>query len=180
MSAKRWFLDARGAALIRDEYDSKPATITRLTTRLDVPRWQVRKWAVDLGVARTKELNWSPKDVEYLSANYHRTAVTKIARHLGRTRVAVRLKAKRLLVRKHGEHYTVRSLCLALGEDHHKVDAWIDRGLLPAGRRHTERENDSYLILEKDVRRFIIAHPTEINVRRVDGVWLIDLLANGG
>ena len=180
MGAKRWYLDARGAALIRDEYDSHPATITRLTARLDVPRWMVRKWAVELGVARVKEVNWSAQDVEYLSANYHRTPITKIARHLGRTRVAVQLKAKRRNVRKHGEHYTVRSLCLALGEEHHKIDAWIAKGLLPAGRRHTERAADSYLILEKDVRRFIIAHPTEINVRRVDGLWLIDLLANGG
>mgnify|MGYP001573038188 FL=1 len=54
MGAKRWYLDARGAALIRDEYDSHPATITRLTARLDVPRWMVRKWAVELGVAASR------------------------------------------------------------------------------------------------------------------------------
>ena len=52
MPAKRWHLDARGATLIREQYDSMPATITRLAARLDVPRWQVRKWARALGVAR--------------------------------------------------------------------------------------------------------------------------------
>ena len=163
MPAKKYFLSAAAAALIRDEYDSHPKTITRLTARLDVPRWQVRKWAVDLGVARKKELNWSDKDVEYLSAHYHRQSVTSIARYLGRSRVAVKLKAKRLWIRKRGEHYTVRSLCQALGEEHHKVDRWIAEGLLNATRRQTDREHDMHLITEREVRRFIIENPAKIN-----------------
>ena len=180
MPGKKWFLTDQAAARIRDAYDSKPATISLLAQGLGVPRYTVKQWASRLGVARTKELPWSAKDVEYLTANYHRYSLKTICRNLKRTRTAVILKAKRLRIRKSGEGYTVRSLCLALGEDHHKIDGWIDQGLLNAARRQTTRENDFYYIREKEVRRFIIENPTKINVRRVDGVWLIDLLANGG
>ena len=38
---------------------------------------------------------------------------------------------------------------------------------------------DIYLIQEKDVRRFILEHPTDIDLRKVDQLWFLDLLTNG-
>jgi hypothetical protein len=35
------------------------------------------------------------------------------------------------------------------------------------------------LIREKDVRRFILQHPTEIDLRKVDQLWFLDLITNG-
>jgi hypothetical protein len=44
----------------------------------------------------------------------------------------------------------------------------------------TEQQNgDIYLIHEKDVRRFILEHPTDIDLRRVDQIWFLDLITNG-
>jgi hypothetical protein len=180
VSGKKWFITEAQLARLDAIYDSRPATITMLAREWGTPRWTVQKYAQDRGLARTKELDWSKSDEEYLSANMHRLAVATIARRLKRTRTGVKLKARRLGVRKHGEGYTAQSIALAVGEDPHKVVGWIDQGLLKATRRHTDRENDSYLILEKEVRRFIIENPSKINMRRVDGLWLIDLLANGG
>ena len=34
-------------------------------------------------------------------------------------------------------------------------------------------------IHERDVRRFILQHPSDIDLRKVDQVWFIDVLANG-
>jgi hypothetical protein len=41
-----------------------------------------------------------------------------------------------------------------------------------AGRRHL---SDPW----KDVRRFILQHPTEIDLRKVDQLWFLDLITNG-
>jgi hypothetical protein len=32
---------------------------------------------------------------------------------------------------------------------------------------------------EKDVRRFVLRHPTEIYLRKVDQLWFLDLITNG-
>ena len=45
--------------------------------------------------------------------------------------------------------------------------------------RGPQQNGDSYLIQEKDVRRFILEHPTEIDLRKVDQLWFIDLITNG-
>jgi hypothetical protein len=42
-----------------------------------------------------------------------------------------------------------------------------------------QQNGDIYLIREKDVRRFILEHPTEIDLRKVDRLWFLDLLTNG-
>jgi len=45
--------------------------------------------------------------------------------------------------------------------------------------RGEKQNGDIYLILEKDVRRFILEHPTEIDLRKVDQLWFLDLVTNG-
>jgi hypothetical protein len=57
------------------------------------------------------------------------------------------------------------------------VTRWIKSGHLKAKFRDTARgpqqKGDRYL-QEKDVRRFILEHPTDIDLRRVDQLWFID------
>jgi hypothetical protein len=43
----------------------------------------------------------------------------------------------------------------------------------------TQQNGDSYLIQEKDVRRFILQHPTEIDLRKVNQLWFLDVITNG-
>ena len=48
------------------------------------------------------------------------------------------------------------------------------------GTARTERQNgDIYLIHERDVRCFILEHPMDIDLRRVDQLWFLDLITNG-
>jgi hypothetical protein len=62
------------------------------------------------------------------------------------------------------------------------VSRWISRSHLKAqlsGTARGEQQNgDIYLIREKAVRRFILKHPTEIDLSKVD-LWFLDLLTNG-
>jgi hypothetical protein len=82
-----------------------------------------------------------------------------------------------------GGFYSAYSLAQALGSDPHAVTRWIKSGQLKAKFRGTARgpqqNGDSYLIQEKDIRRFILEHPTSIDLRRVDQIWFLDLITNG-
>jgi hypothetical protein len=77
-----------------------------------------------------------------------------------------------------GSFYSASGLAQALGIDSHAVTRWIKSGHLKAkcrGTARTEQQNgDIYLIHEKDVRRFILEHPTDIDLRRVDQIWFLD------
>ena len=178
MAGRKYDLDERAESLLNRHYDSRTETITVLARTLGVPRHTVKRWAQVLGLARTKERPWSDDEVRYLESHYHRLHILTMARHLKRSGTAVALKAKRLRIRKCGEGYTATGLAVALGVDSHKVIGWSESGKLRAERRRTDRENDPYLILDEDVRKFIMRHPLEIDMRKVDGVWLIDVLTS--
>ena len=100
-----------------------------------------------------------------------------------RTVTGIRLKLKRMRFKHDGSFYSAYSLAQALGIDPHAVTRWIKSGHLKAKLRGTARgpqqNGDSYLIQEKDVRRFILEHPTDIDLRKVDQLWFLDLITNG-
>jgi hypothetical protein len=100
-----------------------------------------------------------------------------------RTVTAIHLKLKRMKFKHDGGYYSAYSLARALGIDPHGVTRWIKSGHLKAKFRGTVRgpqqNGDSYLIQEKDVRHFILQHPTDIDLRKVDQLWFLDLITNG-
>ena len=179
---QKWFLDAPGRRLMLARYDGRSETITELADRLGVPRYVVKKWGMQLGLARQKEPLWSAHDIAYLETFLHRQSIAAIAEHLGRTRIAVKLKAKRLGVRKTGEGYTMRGLCLGLGCDHHKVEQWLRLGWIKGIRRQSERTDrqggDLWCFSDEAIRRLIKEHPAEIDQRRVDWLWVVALLTS--
>jgi hypothetical protein len=101
----------------------------------------------------------------------------------GRTVTGIHLKLKRMRFKRDGSFYSANGLAQALGIDSHAVTRWIRSGHLKAKLRGTERieqqNGDIYLIHERDVRRFILAHPTDIDLRKVDQLWFLDLITNG-
>jgi hypothetical protein len=179
MGARKWRFRPEDDALIRQRYDSRTETITELTRMVGVPRWVVRKRAQELGVARAKELPWSAEEVAYLEQNFHRVSIQRLARRMGRTVTAVALKKKRLGLRKTDEGYTARSLAEAFGVDDHKVTGWIERGLLRASMRGTERERDVYYVSDRAVLDFVRQNPLGFDLRKVDQLWFMDLVLNG-
>jgi hypothetical protein len=177
MSRKKYFFDETSDCLIRECYDTRTETIDCLSQILGFPRWTIKRRAQTLGLARTKEKPWSEKQVAYLEANLHRLSLAVLARRLGRSVTGVALKAKRLGIRKSAEGYTARSLAQAFGVDDHKVVRWVELGLIRASVRNSERPRDMYFIPDREVERFIRTYPTEFDLKRVDQLWFIDLLA---
>jgi hypothetical protein len=178
VSGKKHFFNEASDCLIRDHYDSRTETVNWLSQKLGLPRWAVKKRAQNLGVARTKEKPWSEKETAYLEANLHRQSLAVLAKRLRRSITAVALKAKRLSIRKKDEGYTARSLAQAFGVDDHKVIRWIEMGLLQASRRNSGRPRDMYFISDRAVKQFVTTYPTQFDLRRVEQVWFIDILAS--
>lgn len=180
---QKYFLDEPGRHLIRAKYDGRTETIDELAMRLNVPRWTVKKWGRELGLARQREPRWTQEDEDYLRRNLHRSSLGDIARKLKRTKTAVKLKAKRLSVNKTlQEGYTMRGLCLGLGCDHKQVERWLANGWLKGRHRHTERtqvQGDVWYFSDEAIRKFILHHPREIDQRRFDWLWVLDILAGG-
>jgi len=178
--------------LIREIYLSNRSARTRpgirlLAKKVGIPHWALKKRARELGLARTKELPWSERELEIL-ARYAWMSDERIRLKLKsagypRTGTAIHLKLKRMRFKHDGSFYSASGLAQALGIDSHAVTRWIKSGHLKAkhrGTARTEQQNgDIYLIHEKDVRRFILEHPTDIDLRRVDQIWLLDLITNG-
>ena len=183
MPKAKWRWDADIDRFLGQHYD--PTVRGRsdaIAAKLGVPRWAVNRRAAVLGLSRPKDRPWTPEEVEYLERNYHRSSVKVVARRLARSVTATRLKAKRLGLRKHGEGYTACSLAQALGVDPHWVLCRIRAGKLNATHRNSERTpsqgGDSWLITEAAVVAFIRSCPYELDLRKVDQLWFMDLLTS--
>jgi hypothetical protein len=179
---QKYFLDEPGRRLILAKYDGRTEVIDELAERLKVPRWVVMRWARGLGLTRRKEPPWTQEEMNYLERYLHKTSIASIAKHLGRTQTAVQAKAKRLGASKTQEGYTMSGLCLGLGCDEKTVKKWIERGWLRGQRRKTERtegQGDIWYFSDAAIRELVRKHPEEIDPRRADWLWLVDVLLGG-
>lgn len=177
---KKWFRQEWHEAELRKRYDSRAETIRELTVLFNVPDWVVKKWAQELGLARTKEKPWSEAEVAYLEQWLHRRNITVIARHLGRTTTAAALKAKRLGLNKSNEGYTERQCAIGFGVDESTVGRWIRGGKLKAALRGTNRTEaqggDMVLITDDNIKAFVRRCPTEFDLRKVDQLWFLGII----
>jgi hypothetical protein len=182
---KKWIRESWMERELTERYtqdytrNDKRLAIIDMARRFDVPEWVVKRWAQELGLARTKEKPWSKQEVAYLCEWMGRRNPVVIARHLRRTTTAVIVKSKRLKLSRVLEGYTLRQLCEAFGEDHHKIHRWIDSGMLRGSRRGTARTEtqggDMWLFKDKDIVHFIRTYPLAFNLRKVDQLWFLEL-----
>ena len=177
---------------IREIYQNQPDAKTRpgirlLAKKVGMPHWALKKRARELGLARTKEQPWSEPELEILARcawmSDERIRLKLKAAGYARTVTGIHLKLKRMRFKEDVSFYSANGLARALGIDNHTVARWIRSGHLKAKHRGTERTKqqggDIYLIHEKDIRRFILEHPTDIDLRKVDQLWFLDVITNG-
>ena len=159
----------------------------QLAEQVGIPQWVLKKRARELGLTRTKEHPWSEAELaileRYAWMSDERIRLKLKSADYMRSATAIHLKLKRMRFKSDPSFYSGKGLADALGIDSHVVARWIKSGHLRAqfrGTKRTERQGgDIYLIREKDVRRFILQHPTEIDLRKVDQLWFLDLITNG-
>jgi len=193
MSRKVYFPTDAELQIIRDHYDGSSRRISKIMRLLErkYPRWYVRRRARDLGLARVKEPDWMADEENYLQEHYPKMGLKSLRAGLirnggfPRSTTAIWLKIKRLgIVAGLDNGFTKRGLQNLLWggqENHHIIQRWIDRGWLKAKRRGTLRlesqGGDMWYFDPEWVRAFIIAHPEEIDLRLVDPVAFIRLVA---
>jgi hypothetical protein len=162
--------------------------VADLAERLQRPRWWVSKRAANLGlvVPRTKEPDWSAEELALLEthASNPPAVVARIFKRHGFARSATGIKVKRVrlgLSVEDPDILTARELARLMRVDEKKVARWIASGLLAAKRRGTDRVEsqggDYWAIPRKAIRDFFIRCPGEWDHRRVDQLFLIDILA---
>ena len=162
--------------------------VADLAKRLGWPRWKISRFAQSQGWVATqaKEPDWRPEELDILERNAHHIPglIQKRlkARGYSRTLTAIVLKRKRMRFIQNIEGQSARGLAECLGVDVHFVTRAINEGRLKASKRGTERTpqqgGDIYLIKDKWARDYIVNHVHEIDIRKADKYWLVDLLAN--
>jgi hypothetical protein len=169
------------------EFNSRKA-IKATASRIGWPAWAVKKRARVLGLCRASEAQpWTEQEEQLLQQWSHHcddVIVRKMReRGIHRTATAVHLKIKRLRIRTNRDWYSATSLAEAFGVDQHKITGWIRRGLLHAERRGTERTEaqggDSWYILHSAVRDFVFKCPDEVDLKKVEKFWFLDLITDG-
>jgi hypothetical protein len=188
---KYWFTPAMDEE-IRSAYhlfieDNNRRAIGACARKLRLPRWMITRRAAILGLARIKEPEWSIAEIIVLEQCGHLTPAVirrKLrAKGFRRSANAIRLKIGRMRIKQNLEGYSARALARAFGVDCHKVMNWINRKMLggtPRGSaRHESHGVDAYWITHADVREFVLTHPDEVDLRRVEKWWFLDLVTDG-
>lgn len=171
-------------ALIRERYDvavrGRAAELARL---LHVPKWKLLRRAAELGLSKpvANRRPWTADEVQKLWAWAGSRTLTYMSRQLRRSMASVALKLKReRMSRRWREGYTMRDLEDCFGVGHRVLERWAERGWLSIRHRGTDSPHDAWYVTDADVLAFIMAHPTDFELRRVDQTWFMDLLLGGG
>ncbi len=156
--------------------------LNRMIRMTGLPRWYIKRQAARLGLTMHVDRKpWTRAELDVLDDLVGRVSAATIGKRLHRPVSSVVNKCKRLRIsRRVRDGYTMRDLELCLGEDHHKISAWIKNGWLQVRlqgtRRHDGNGRDIHRIREKDILDFLRSHPQEINLGKVDQTWFLDLV----
>jgi hypothetical protein len=108
-----------------------------------LPRWYIKRQTARLGLTMHMDRKpWARAELDVLDDLVGRVSVTTIAKKLHRPVSSVTNKLKRLQIsRRVRNGYTMRDLELCLGEDHHKIARWIEKGWLKDRLQGTRRQD---------------------------------------
>ena len=175
----KWTEEER--AIVRRDYRGNNGS-QKIADALGVTKYAVKGQAQKLGIMRQKSPKWKNKEIKNLEELIHHKSVGQIAKILGRSQNAVKVKATRLELKMRVREgwYTKADVCAIVGEDHKKVQQWIDRGFLKAAwhydREPCKRGMSSWHIEERDLKEFLINYSAELIGRNVDIqqiVWIV-------
>lgn len=177
------------AAQIRRVYTAIPekGQVRELAKRLGLPRWKVSKFASQEGLIgiQRKEPPWSEAELHILEQGAHLSAAVLRRRLLAagfrRTEVGIVLKRKRMRFLQNLEGQSATTLALCFGVDAKTIIRYIEKGYLRASKRGTDRTlqqgGDEWFIKDNAIKEFVQTYPEYVDFRKVDKIWLIDLLA---
>jgi plasmid maintenance system antidote protein VapI len=161
--------------------------VTRMAKRIGVPRTKITNIARSKGWLPKKNspdyhYHWCDKELEIVGQNGHLSPIT-VQRYLksqgfNRTVSAVEVKRAQLNACQNRKGMTADDLAQCMGVDVHNILSAIKREKLKARRRpgYTGK-NAAYMIMDKDIKAYIMTWLPEINLAYCDKFWLVDILA---
>lgn len=163
--------------------------LAALAEKLGIPRTKIGRYAVCQGwvAKQRREPDWSDEEIRVLETcarlSPERIQIKLKRAGFRRSIQGIVLKRKRSNFLAQLEGYSAHNLARCLGVDAHFVTRAIKAGLLKATHRGTARMpqqgGDMYWMKERDIREWIVENINEIDIRKVDKHWFVDLLANG-
>lgn len=179
-------------AVVREAYTAfrernDRSAIINAAAKLGCEKWMVNRRGRDLGLARTKEKPWSDEELalleEWAWMGPDRISLKLKRAGFSRSPCGVLLKRKRLKLLANLDGYSQHQLCGAFGVDHHVIERWrVNRWLIghQRGTARTEANGgDIYYFPKSFVRSFVIRHPEEVDLCKVEKFWFLELLTEG-
>lgn len=176
---QKYILDDEKRRFFIETYANPSVSIDELAEKLGVSSRVISKWAKQLGISRKGERIWTDDEIKYLRKHFYQQSFEEIALHLNRPVGSVRTKAHRLGLAEF-DGYNKNDLILALGVTKERVDKWIRLRWIKCNKSGTSH-SDHWRFIDKNIRDFLIAHPEEIDPRKLDPerwIWIVDILAS--
>jgi hypothetical protein len=181
---------------IRQEWQQldagKKGVVNDLADRLGVPRWWLTKRLTHLGLTHRhkKEPPWTPAEDELMKRAplHHPDKAARMFREHGfsRSPTAIVVRAKRLNLSRRAarEELSARGAAKILGVDDKFITARAISGELVATKREDKRRaqqgGSAWDIKPADLRQWILDNIDVVDLRKVDKVSFILLLAQEG
>jgi hypothetical protein len=168
-------------AQLRRAYEQGRGGLAQLSRRIGVPGNTLSRHAASLGLSH-RPVRFSEEEGLFIEAHLHlsRPRISALMKKRGwpRTSDAVKRYIATRGLGGIGDYLSVQGLSGCLGLAEHTVRGCIARGELLAER--AKGEDGRIVISPSEIARFIVAHPHRIDMRKVEGPWLIDILAQYG
>lgn len=153
---------------------ARTAAITALERKTGWPRHIFRTEAQRLDAITRHRRPWTKDEDSTLTAALGKLSVYAIAKLLGRTHESVKARAERLeMLTRIQSGYCVADLSKILGAPRHKVNEWIEQGLLGTP---TETPGGGVLVEDEPLRKFIRENGTLIDFRLADQTVIKEVL----
>lgn len=161
-----------------------------LARETGVPKFQLTRWARELGFVTIGERIWTEEEIKLLDEIGYLSVYTiwkKFREHgFNRTETAIKVMRKRRLVHQASPYFSVNAVAKLFGVDSHLVRGWTVKGLLRfvlKGVRQNEASSkprgDVRLIHKDWIYDFIVNHPHVFNIRKVDQLWFLHIVTKG-
>lgn len=167
--------------IIRIYYDHTHKSMEIIAGILNLSYYSIKGRVDRLGLLPSRKL-WSKDDDEGLIVLAEQYAVSTIAKMINRSQSSImhRLHILRVSTKNRYGWYTQNDLLKCLGVYSPTVQGWINKGKLKASY-HTDvkpskQSGAMWHIDEKDLIAFMRKYPQELIGRKIDMIWLVDLL----
>lgn len=173
-------LTAAEIEYLREHY---PVLTLRAMARHLGRRWQTVQYYADRlirqGVLTRRQRAWNPpwtaEEDEYLADHWGLLPDATVARKLGRTVAACKIRAtRRHSLARSQQFYTARTVARLFGVDDHVVKRWIRAGVLKARPSHVRAGGGGVMwrIDDLDLQAFVKRYPYHYDRQRIErGTW---------